>query len=250
MRIRNHIRSNVIGYVALFVAMTGTAVALPGTNTVFTDDIVQGEVKSADLADDSVNGGKLRNNSTASRHVVNNSLESEDILDGAVGTADLADGSVDSAKVLDDTQAGGGLGPTDLAANSVGASEIASDAVNATEIANDTIDSGEIVDFGLSNQDIGVLFAEVNTDATLANSSGGVTSARIGAVGTGNYEVDFGRDVSNCTAVASLGNSTTSVAVGEVSAVDRSGNVEAVFVDTNTSAGAAADRAFRLVVVC
>ena len=37
---------------------------------------------------------------------------------------------------------------------------------------------------------------------------------------------------------------------GEVYVADRSGNTEAVFVDTDTSAGAAADRAFRVVVVC
>ena len=40
--IRNHLRSNVVGYLALFVALSGTAVALPATNTVFSDDIVNG----------------------------------------------------------------------------------------------------------------------------------------------------------------------------------------------------------------
>jgi hypothetical protein len=49
--IRNHIRSNLIGYIALFFALsTGSAVALNGSNTVFSDDIVDGQVKSPDLA--------------------------------------------------------------------------------------------------------------------------------------------------------------------------------------------------------
>jgi len=133
----------------------------------------------------------------------------------------------------------------------VGQSEIATDGVAATEIQNDSIDAGEIVDFGLTNQDIGVLFAEVSATATLDNSSGGVTVTRVGAVGAGQYQVDFGRNITQCTAVATIGLSGTGAPVaGEVYVADRSGNSEAVFVDTDTSAGAAADRAFRLVVVC
>jgi hypothetical protein len=42
----------------------------------------------------------------------------------------------------------------------------------------------------------------------------------------------------------------TSASSGEVYVADRSGNAEAVFVDTNTSDGVAADRPFRLIVVC
>jgi hypothetical protein len=42
----------------------------------------------------------------------------------------------------------------------------------------------------------------------------------------------------------------TSTVNGEVSVADRTGNAEAVFVDTNNSDGTAGDKAFRLVVVC
>ena len=152
--------------------------------------------------------------------------------------------------MLDDTQAGGGLGAADLAGNSVGQSEIATDGVAALEIQDNSIDSGEIVDFQLTNQDVGVLFAEVSAAAGLDNSSGGVTATRVGAVGAGTYEVDFGRNITACTAVATIGPAGGGSSTGEVNVADRGGNVEAVFVDTNTSAGAAADRPFRLVVVC
>ena len=44
-RIRQHIRSNVVGYVALFVALSGTAYAidgpLPGQNQVGSEDMHQ-----------------------------------------------------------------------------------------------------------------------------------------------------------------------------------------------------------------
>ena len=69
-------------------------------------------------------------------------------------------------------------------------------------------------------------------------------------LGVGNYEVDFARNITFCTAVATIGGSGTGVATGEVNVADRGGNVEAVFVDTNNSDGAAADKPFRLIVVC
>ncbi len=172
------------------------------------------------------------------------------VLGGTFDALTLDDGAVTSAKVLDDSQAGGGLGPQDLATNAVAQAEIATDGVAATEIQNDSIDAGEIVDFGLSNQDIGVLFAEVSAAGVLDNSSGGVTVTKL-ASPAGNYEVDFGRNIALCTAVATIGLSGAGAPVaGEVYLADRSGNAEAVFVDTNTSDGTAGDRAFRLIVVC
>jgi hypothetical protein len=51
-RIRKHLTfANVASAIALFVALGGgTAVALSGSNTVFSDDIVNGQVKPQDLA--------------------------------------------------------------------------------------------------------------------------------------------------------------------------------------------------------
>jgi hypothetical protein len=51
-RIRSHLTyANVISSLCLFLLLSGgTAVALNGANTVFSDDIVNGEVKSPDLA--------------------------------------------------------------------------------------------------------------------------------------------------------------------------------------------------------
>jgi hypothetical protein len=274
--------ANVASSIALFLALsTGAAYA---ANTVFSSDIVNGEVKTADiaalavttgkLAGDAVTGAKIADNAINSARVTNGTLlgvdladgtvtglkiedgtvETVDLADGSVETAKVQDGAITSAKVLDDTNAGGGLGPQDLASSSVGSPEIATDAVAATEIQNNSIDAGEIVDFGLANEDVGVLFAEVNADATLANSGSNagvaITSTRVGAVGAGTYEVDFGRTISQCTAVATLGTSGTASQIGEVNVADRSGNSQAVFVDTNNSSGAAADKAFRLVVVC
>ena len=49
-KLRDHIRSNVVGYVAVFIALSGTAYAvdgpLPGVDQVGSEDIINGEVKA------------------------------------------------------------------------------------------------------------------------------------------------------------------------------------------------------------
>ena len=53
-RIIEHLKRSIVGYLALFLVLTGgTAYA---ANTVFSADIVDGEVKSVDLADNGVTG--------------------------------------------------------------------------------------------------------------------------------------------------------------------------------------------------
>jgi hypothetical protein len=63
-------------WIALILILSGgTAYALDGKNTVFTDDIVNGEVKSADIGD-----GQVR-----SIDVANNSLSGADVNESTLG---------------------------------------------------------------------------------------------------------------------------------------------------------------------
>jgi hypothetical protein len=91
-RIRSHIRSNVVGYLALFVALGGTAYAvdgpLPGQNQVGSADVINNDVQSADIKDANV--------ATA------------DIRSGAVNSGKILDGSVTGADVDESTLNGGG----------------------------------------------------------------------------------------------------------------------------------------------
>ena len=210
------------GTAVVLVVTTGTAYA---HGPITSGDIVNGTIRSIDIGTGEV--------------------KSVDIGTGTIRSADIFNGGVKSADVLNDS-----LGAADLATNSVGFSEIQTDGVQASEIADNSIDSGEIVDFTLTNQDVGVLFAEVNANGTLANQCSGCGVSVI-KLGLGNYEVDFARNMTaTCTAVATVGPAGGGSALGEVNVADRGGNAEAIFVDTNTSAGAAADLPFRLVVVC
>ncbi len=52
-----------IAFLALLVALSGTAVALPGRNTVDSGDIKNRAVRNQDLRGNAVTGAKVRRNS-------------------------------------------------------------------------------------------------------------------------------------------------------------------------------------------
>lgn len=65
-RIRNHLRTNMLGLVAIFIVLGGTAYAvngaLPGRNTVGSADVINGEVKAHDIHNGAVRSSDVRNN--------------------------------------------------------------------------------------------------------------------------------------------------------------------------------------------
>jgi uncharacterized protein YjbI with pentapeptide repeats len=93
-KIRSHIRSNVIGYVALFVALSGTAYATHpgGADTISSEDIIDEEVKAADID----------NSAVRTFEILNDSVQGVDILDSTIASADLQNGQVRSADVRND----------------------------------------------------------------------------------------------------------------------------------------------------
>ena len=73
--------SLLVSFVALFVALSGAAVALPGTETVNSGDIKDNSVKSVDLKDDQAVEGV---------DVVDETLASADVQNGTLTGADVA----------------------------------------------------------------------------------------------------------------------------------------------------------------
>jgi hypothetical protein len=91
-RIRSQLTyANVAATLALFLVLSGgTAVALTGTNTVFTDDIVNDQVKSADVRNDDLGEGglaalDLRAGSVRGSEVLDNSLSGADVNESSFG---------------------------------------------------------------------------------------------------------------------------------------------------------------------
>jgi hypothetical protein len=87
-----HVRHNLVAFLALFVALTGSTAYAAGS--VFSEDIVNGEVKTPDLAAQGVNANKLAPDSVSSTKVLDNSLKGQDIDESSLalsfqGTADV-----------------------------------------------------------------------------------------------------------------------------------------------------------------
>lgn len=63
-------RSIILGYVALILLLTaGAAQSLSGSSTVFTDDIVDGQVRYPDIKDGAVTGKKILDDSVSGADV-------------------------------------------------------------------------------------------------------------------------------------------------------------------------------------
>jgi hypothetical protein len=114
-----------VAFLALILAVSGTAVALPGKNTVDSGDLKRGSVKGPDIARGAVTSTKLRNGAVTNPKLRN----------GAVSTAKLRNDAVTGEKVLESS-----LGQVPSAAN---ANTVGGFAPNhLTRVASNTSDTG------------------------------------------------------------------------------------------------------------
>jgi hypothetical protein len=74
----------VVGFTAV-----GSASALDGSNTVFSDDIVDGTVTSLDVAKNSLITSDIKDNSIASRDVADGTLNSADVANAGLTGEDI-----------------------------------------------------------------------------------------------------------------------------------------------------------------
>lgn len=92
------------------------------------------------------------------------------------------------------------------------------------------------------------LWAVVAADGALSRKNSATGSSKLG---TGEYEVAFGGDVTACAYNVTLGSTdATEAPAGEAGASQRAGNAKAVAVVTRDSNGVKADRPFHLTVNC
>jgi len=93
---RRRDRGQVIGGIGLFVVALGvagavSASALSGSNTVTSDDIVDGQVLYADIKNGAVTGAKLLDNSVTSADIANGTLAATDFAPGVLGNFDAVE---------------------------------------------------------------------------------------------------------------------------------------------------------------
>jgi hypothetical protein len=140
-----HLRRQWIGVIALFVALGGTAVA--NHEQIFSSDIVNGEVKEADVG----------NAAVASAEVKNESLVADDLARESLGSGRIIDGSLTSADVKNDT-----LTFVDLAPNSIGTGRIIDGSLTGVDVANNSLKGADIDEATLDIGDAARAYARVD----------------------------------------------------------------------------------------
>jgi hypothetical protein len=127
----------VVGCMALFLALTGSALAAKAT--IGSNQIVNGSVRTVDLRDSAVNSAKVADNSitandlgtdsVGSDEIAKDAVNSDEIAKDAVKSDEIAENAVTSSKVADQSLTQDDLGP-----DSVGSSEIQAGAIRASEL--------------------------------------------------------------------------------------------------------------------
>jgi len=120
--------ATVISCVALFLALTGSALAV-GKNTVRSAQIVDATIRTVDLRDNAVAAGKIAPDAVDTTEIAENGVESSDVAPDSLTAGDLAAASVASSEVADQSLTDADLGP-----DSVGSSELQAGAVRASEL--------------------------------------------------------------------------------------------------------------------
>jgi hypothetical protein len=125
---RRHLTyANVMSTLAVFLAVGGGAAY--AANTVFSTDIVNGEVKTPDIASNAVVTGKIGNGAVTNAKIGDGAVTNAKIGDGAVTSAKIGDGAVTNFKLGSGVVTHSKLGPSSIdgsnvAANSLSLSDI------------------------------------------------------------------------------------------------------------------------------
>jgi hypothetical protein len=156
--VHSHLRRHVVGYVALFIALGGTAWA--NHETIFSDDIVDGEVKSPDIANAAVGTNKLPQGAVTTGKVKDNDLTGGDVADGSLSGADLLDNSLNGA----DVQSLGAHDISDAAFDDDDIRDVVpfdrkqfgipTNAIESTEIENGQVTSADLADGTVTGSDL------------------------------------------------------------------------------------------------
>ena len=97
----------VVAFIALLAALSGTATALQGKNTVDSGDIKNGVVKSEDIKNGGAASKDIKNGGVTTDDLKNNNVRGDDVRNNALTGTDIKEsalGKVPSAKSVDSFQ--------------------------------------------------------------------------------------------------------------------------------------------------
>jgi hypothetical protein len=112
-----HLRNHVLEYLALFVALGGTAYATHpgGADTISSVDIQNHEVREPDIAVGAVGPAALQDGGVAGVDLLDGGIKSVDVGDSALGAVDVRDDDLRGADVRDDNLTGADVREATLA---------------------------------------------------------------------------------------------------------------------------------------
>jgi hypothetical protein len=149
--------ANVCSFLALMIAVgTGSAYA---ADTIFSTDIVDGEVKSVDIADNAVGPAKIPSGGVGLAELATGAVSSTKIADGSVSAYDLADNAVNSAHIQTEAVGGIEIAPgavkgEEILDSSIGTADLAGGAVGNVDIATNAVGPSKVLDNSLTFTDL------------------------------------------------------------------------------------------------
>ena len=214
--------ANVMATVAVFIALGGTSYA------------------AISLPSDSVGTREIRTGGVGKSEIQTGGVGQSEIRTGAVGKGEIETGGVGASELHNDS-----VRKPEIRTDAVGPEEIAKDAVTADEIKDGSVGMAELDD--ATRSALTPFRADVNANG---GADGGNAKSVDHTAGTGVYTVDFGSDVTKCTAVATLADVDAANA-GAVT-VAPAGTATAVTVHTYKPGATpvAGDEPFHVVVAC
>lgn len=168
----------VVACLALFVALSGSAIAL-SRGSVGTRALKAGAVTTAKLKNGSVIGRKIRNGAVKSAKLRGGAVLSDKLATAAVTQPKIAAGAVTSNGLASDSVrrrkiAGSAVTSAKLANGAVTGPKLADGAVTAAKLAPDSVTGANVVDGSLGLSDIARTVAMVSFDpASVAGGSCG-----------------------------------------------------------------------------
>jgi hypothetical protein len=120
-RVRTHLRANIVGYLALFVALGGTSAW--AADKITAKDIAKNAVRSKHIKKNAVTRPKIAGGAVSTSKLANGSVITQKLGDGSVVTEKLGDGSVVGQKLGD-----GSVATQKIADGAVTAAKLAADA--------------------------------------------------------------------------------------------------------------------------
>ncbi len=150
----------LISCLALFLALAGSALALP-QNTVRSAQIVDGTIRTVDIRDEAVRSAKVADQSLTANDLATDSVGSDEIAENAVASPEVAPESLTAA---------------DLGANSATSSEVADQSLTANDLGPDSVGSSELQSSSVRATELGPIVQVSNSTAIKGGDNASATA--------------------------------------------------------------------------